>query len=113
LSNVEVRAVRIAEYINNVGATRSIQENPDGKHAAVVMKLDVEGKGLEIMADLMMIGALEHLENIHVDWTTDPYSQYQDIKKMRNAVWFITKIAKEKYLTYIVEIEETDDESFA
>ena len=76
------------------------------------MKLDVEGKELEIMADLVMSGALEHLDNIHVDWTTDPYSEYQDIEKMRNAVGFITKIAKEKNLTHILDIEERDDESF-
>ena len=94
-------------------ATRIKPANYNGKHAAVVMKLDVEGKELEIMADLVMSGALEHLVNIHVDWTSDPYSQYEDIEKMTNAVGFITKIAKEKNLTHITDIEETDDETFA
>ena len=32
---------------------------------------------------------------------------------MRNAVGFITKIAKENILTHIADIEDTDDESFA
>jgi hypothetical protein len=94
-------------------ATRNIPENPNGKPAAVLMKLDVEGKELEIIADLVMSGVLEHLDNIHVDWTTDPYSQYEDIEKMRNAVGFIKKIAKEKNLSHITDIEETDDETFA
>ena len=34
------------------------------------MKLDVEGQEMEIMADLIMSGALAHLDNIHVDWDT-------------------------------------------
>ena len=79
-------------------ATRNIPDHYNGKNAAVVIKLDVEGKELEIMADLVMSGALEHLDNIHVDWTTDPYSQYENIETMRNAVGFITQIAKEKNL---------------
>ena len=34
------------------------------------MKLDVEGQEMEIMVDLIMSGALAHLDNIHVDWDT-------------------------------------------
>lgn len=110
----EVKAVRIAEYINKIVATRSIPENANGKYAAVVMKLDVEGRELELLADLVMSGALEHLDNVHVDWSTDEYSPpSEDIEKMRQAIGFITKIAKEKNLTHIADIEETDDESFA
>ena len=58
--------VRIAQYIKDVVATRAV---PPGRGpGAVVMKLDVEGGELEIMADLIMSGALAHLDNIHVDW---------------------------------------------
>ena len=58
--------VRIAQYIKDVVATRAI---PRGRGpGAVVMKLDVEGGEVEIMADLIMSGALAHLDNIHVDW---------------------------------------------
>ena len=58
--------VRIAQYIKDVVATRAV---PPGRGpGAVVMKLDVEGRELEIMADLIMSGALAHLDNIHVDW---------------------------------------------
>ena len=82
-------------------ATRNIPDHYNGKHAAVVIKQ---------MADLVMSGALKHLDNIHVDWTTDSYSQYLDIEKMINAVGYITKIAKEKNLTHIVDIERKDNE---
>lgn len=79
-----VPVIRISEYINKYVATRHI---PPGKRGAVVMKLDVEVKlpsrrlnicttfvdyvkGMEvgIVGDLIMSGALAHLDNIHVDW---------------------------------------------
>ena len=61
-------------------ATRALPENKSG---VVVMKLDVEvtdagfrlfilasGQGMEapIVADLMMSGALAHIDNLHIDW---------------------------------------------
>ena len=60
--------VRIAQYIKDVVATRVI---PRGRGpGAVVMKLDVEGLEVEIVSDLIMSGAIAHLDNIHVDWET-------------------------------------------
>ena len=110
----EVKAIRIAEYINNVVGTRKIPENTNNRtNAAVVMKLDVEGKELEIMADLVMSGALQHLDNIHVDWTTDPYTDQDAIHKMTTAMNFLTHMAREKNLSHITDIVDTDDESFA
>ena len=32
------------------------------------MKLDVEGAEAEILFDLIMSGAIQHVDNIHVDW---------------------------------------------
>ena len=64
----DVRVVRIAEYINQVVATRRL---PPGRGpGAVIMKLDVEGLEVEIVSDLIMSGAIAHLDNIHVDWET-------------------------------------------
>ena len=64
----DVRVVRIAEYINQVVATRKL---PPGRGpGAVLMKLDVEGLEVEIVSDLIMSGAIAHLDNIHVDWET-------------------------------------------
>ena len=64
----EVRVVRIAEYINQVVATRKLP--PERSSGAVLMKLDVEGLEVEIVSDLIMSGAIAHLDNIHVDWET-------------------------------------------
>ena len=70
--------VRIAQYIKDVVATRAI---PPGRGpGAVVMKLDVEGGEVEIMADLIMSGALAHLDNIHVDWESQVLRE-EDLEK--------------------------------
>ena len=64
----DVRVVRIADYINQVVATRQL---PPGRGpGAVLMKLDVEGLEVEIVSDLVMSGAIAHLDNVHVDWET-------------------------------------------
>ena len=76
-----MRVVRIAEYINQVVATRQIP--PDRGPGAVVMKLDVEGLEVEIVSDLIMSGAIAHLDNIHVDWETMKLNMadYDDLAK--------------------------------
>ena len=74
--------VRIAQYIKDVVATRKV---PPGREGAVVMKLDVEGGEVEIMADLVMSGALAHLDNVHVDWATLTLSE-EDYQKENEEV---------------------------
>ena len=60
-----IKIIRIAEFINEiVGKRRLNQEKP----SAVVMKLDVEGLEIEILADLIHSGALRHLDNVHIDF---------------------------------------------
>ena len=72
----EVRVVRIAEYINTVVATRKL---PPGRGPGVViMKLDVEGLEVEIVSDLIMSGAIAHLDNLHVDWETMKLNREED-----------------------------------
>ena len=78
--------VRIAQYIKDVVATRAI---PPGRGpGAVVMKLDVEGGELEIMADLIMSGALAHLDNIHVDWESQVLRE-EDLEKYDQEVQLV------------------------
>ena len=72
----DIRVVRIAEYINTVVATRKL---PPGRGpGAVVMKLDVEGLEVEIVSDLIMSGAIAHLDNLHVDWETMKLNREED-----------------------------------
>ena len=78
--------MRIAQYIKDVVATRAI---PPGRGpGAVVMKLDVEGGEVEIMADLIMSGALAHLDNIHVDWESQVLRE-EDLEKYDQEVQLV------------------------
>ena len=52
------------------------------------MKLDVEGGELEIMADLIMSGALAHLDNIHVDWESQVLRE-EDLEKYDQEVQLV------------------------
>ena len=78
--------VRIAQYIKDVVATRAV---PPGRGpGAVVMKLDVEGGEVEIIADLIMSGALAHLDNIHVDWESQVLRE-EDLEKYDQEVQLV------------------------
>ena len=72
-----VNIVRIAEYINEVVGTRKL---PSEEPGAVVMKLDVEGLELEIMADLIHSGALRHLDNVHTEYHTPLHQDYDTLR---------------------------------
>ena len=66
--------LRIADFINRVVGTRKI---PDNRKGAVVMKLDVEGREIAILADLIFSGALKHLNNLHFD----PVAEKAELKQ--------------------------------
>ena len=73
-----IKQIRIAEYILEVVATRSI---PPGRRPVTVMKLDVEGPRLvlDITSDLLMSGALAHLDQLHIDWPWPWTVEVEDI----------------------------------
>ena len=105
----EVQSIRIAQFITDVVATRDIPENKAG---AVVMKLDVEGKELEVIADLVMNGALRYLDNVHVDWTSDKLVDRDRVTRLAQSMDFIYNLAREKNLSHVTEIDDTDDETY-
>ena len=61
----DVDIIRIADYIKNIVGTRAV---PEGKKGVVAMKLDVEGKEIPILTDIIHSGALQFVDNIHYDW---------------------------------------------
>ena len=72
-----ITIVRIAEFINDVVGTRKL---PTEEPGAVVMKLDVEGLELEILADLIHSGALRHLNNVHIEYHSSLHQDYETLK---------------------------------
>jgi len=116
-----VPVIRIADFINKVVATRALPENKSG---VVVMKLDVEGMEAPIVADLMMSGALAHIDNLHMDWelatrveTGDDEITIDSIGNKRNYnfrkyLMKLQDIIKDLNLTRMTEFANLDDESY-
>ena len=92
------------------------------------MKLDIEGGEAEVLFDLINSGAVEHLDNIHIDWhgtnALPGHQDYYDLidfapggdeiaKFLREKLKIFYQMKAQKYnYDRTTEIVETDDESF-
>jgi len=115
---VKVRQLRIANFINNVVAKRkrSVVADPANfsqRPPSVVMKLDVEGRELEIVPDLVMSGALQHIDNLYIDWTGDEWTDTAPLTELSNAMAFISTLSKNLGLNHTTEVVALDDETYA
>jgi len=123
-----VRQIRIAEFINNVVAKRRLpsqshQESNFGP-PSVVMKLDVEGRETEVILDLVMSGALAHIDNIHVDWSGNVCwgnclnsSHYTDtnqneVEELAKAMETLTALGRKWTKGHVTEVTRDDDEMY-
>jgi len=115
ISFSKVRQIRIAEFITKVVATRRFQRNitPTKFSPSVVMKLDVEGREVDVIPDLVMSGALQHIHNLHVDWTSDGWTNVSLVEQLSDAMKILTSIAKDKGLAHTTEVVALDDESYS
>jgi len=127
-----VRQIRIADFIKGVVATRRFERDPNSPNKyppAVVMKLDVEGRyflfshfrgfpsifkrELGIVPDLVMSGALQHIDNLHVDWTKDDWTDESLVNQLSAAMSVLTTLGTERGLAHITEVVPLDDESYS
>jgi len=111
-----VRQIRIADFIKGVVATRRFERDPDSPNKyppSVVMKLDVEGRELGIVPDLVMSGALQHIDNLHVDWTKDDWTDESLVNQLSAAMSVLTTLGTERGLAHITEVVPLDDESYS
>ena len=80
------------------------------------MKIDIEGGELTVLTDLIMSGSLADIDEIHVDWTNDPYVEAwngtEPIILLKEAVERLNGVARELNLQHNCEIESIDDESY-
>jgi len=111
-TSVDISTVRIAKYVNDVVATRKIPNVSTKPN--VVIKLDVEGRELELMIDMMMSGALRHVDNIHIDWPLgDKNAPYQtELAKVKDSFKILSDFGTQLGLEHTVEILHFDDETF-
>jgi len=109
----KVRQIRIAEFINGVVATRRLDDGgPNEYPPSVVMKLDVEGRELDVVPDLVMSGALQHIDHLHVDWTKDEWTDESLVDQLSGAMSVLTTLARNRRLAHTTEVVPLDDESY-
>jgi hypothetical protein len=106
--------IRIADFINNVVATRRIpKEKGEELPPAVVMKLDVEGKETEVTLDLVFSGALAHIDSLHTDaWA--PVGGWEDPNaiRIREAIELLRDFGNGYNLSHVAQVDGMDDESY-
>jgi len=109
-----VVSMRIAAFINHVVATRRIPKEEGGEELppAVVMKLDVEGKEMEVIPDLVLSGALAHIDTLHVDWHLGANWQDPEAQKTKWAIEFFTQLGNRYNISHVAQVDDRDDESY-
>jgi len=108
-----VETIRIADFINNVVATRRLPQTEGVElPPAVVMKLDVEGKEMEVIPDLVLSGALAHIDTLHVDWHLQAKWQDPEVHKTKAAIEFFTHLGNRRNLSHVAQVDARDDESY-
>jgi len=116
ISISKVRQIRIAEFIIKMVATRRFQldvTSPTQFPPSVVMKLDVEGREVDVIPDLVMSGALQYIDHLHVDWTKDGWTNVSLVDQLSKAMRILTDIAKDRGLAHTTEVVALDDESYS
>ena len=96
----------LADFINKVVAKRKRPGHGEGK---VVMKIDVEGKELDILPDILVSGAIQHIDNMFVEFHP---KMGNDIVKLIESMEFFNRIMIEKKFNHSIEITKLDDETY-
>ena len=55
-------------FITDVVARRQLPLSAEVTKPSVVIKADIEGAELKILPDMVVTGALQHVDNIHMEW---------------------------------------------
>jgi len=105
---VKVETIRLAEFINEVVGKR--QRPDEGKESYVVMKVDVEGREIDILPDLLLSGAIQHIDSIYIEWHY--LSLEEDTAKLHEFMDLLKGIAREKNFHHLIDIESMDDETY-
>ena len=76
--------IRLAEYVLQKVVTRKIPTLTGAETGppAVIMKMDVEGSELELLSDLLISGALQHVDNVLIEY--HPYFEVRTNDENQN-----------------------------
>lgn len=114
------RMMRLADYILHKVTTRKLPRSINAEvleqKPNVVMKLDIEGSELEVLTDLLVTGALQHIDLVTVEY--HPKSFTSDDKRpafiegLEKAIDTITYLSQRLRLNAVINVKTFEDESF-
>lgn len=114
------RMIRLSDYILqkvvNRQLPRSLTASQLERKPNVVMKLDVEGSELEILTDLLVTGALQHIDLVTVEYHSRSFAKDDTrstfIKGLQKALETINYLSQKLRLKNPINVETLDDESY-
>jgi len=112
----EVKVMRLAKFITDVVAKRKLPVSAKVVTPKVVIKADIEGAELKIIPDMLITGALNYVDNLHMEWHGEAsYRQGREptmISKLAPAITAIADLTKREGFDHQLEVEEMDDETY-
>merc|ERR1711892_271109 len=112
----EVEVVRFAKFITDVVAKRELPVSAQVIKPRVVIKADIEGAELKIIPDMLVTGALGHVDNLHMEWHGEAsYRQGREprmISKLAPAITALAELTQSEGIEHQFEVEEMDDETY-
>jgi len=112
----EVKVMRFAKFITDVVAKRKLPVSAKVVTPKVVIKADIEGAELKIIPDMLITGALNYVDNLHMEWHGEAsYRQGREptmISKLAPAITAIADLTKREGIDHQLEVEEMDDETY-
>merc|ERR1712168_571165 len=111
-----VQVVRFAKFITDVVAKRKLPTSAGVTTPRVVIKADIEGAELKIIPDMVVTGALGHVDNLHMEWHGNAsYRQGREaamISKLAPAITALSELTISEGIEHQFTIEEMDDETY-
>merc|ERR1711892_430362 len=112
----DVELVRFAKFITDVVAKRKLPVSAQVVKPRVVIKADIEGAELKIIPDMLVTGALGHVDNLHMEWHGEAsYRQGREprmISKLAPAITALAELTQSEGIEHQFEVEEMDDETY-
>ena len=87
-----VDVLHLASYINDIVAKRKKTGN-----GSVVMKMDIEGAEIEVLADMILRGSFKHVDSIHIEYhplSTDDKDRRKASNEIKAALATLSKVSK-------------------
>jgi len=117
---VPVKMIRVAKFITDVVAKRKIPLSGEVTKPRVVVKSDIEGGELAVVTDMVVTGAMESVDNLHMEWhgVNGPGfirtgEEAEMIDQLADAVTSLSRLSVELGLDKQVVVEEQDDETYS